>query len=358
MIRATTRLKTILALLPVFAVPTLCACGSDRSTVVLVPGEEGASGSFADESGYLGDGWANDEAADAGPPPEPFSMPFAGMFGQQVQWAALRVSVLDARIERGMDAEQESTDEWGFHTYLEPADIYVELDVEIHSEDKDIVDYSTRATWDLVLADGTRVMSANALGLMISRGDTATTTLRYVVDDVVDLAGASLELNGEERADREPERIPLDAAYVRRYPQLLTEAVGKVIEPTVRNDRGDLLGVRFEVLDAVYDVNDPVIGARVPVDQRIVRMDVVATGVGDHAKVDDDDFLIVVDGRSYAVADGVPVEFLDAGLSANFHVVFTVDPTARRFEVVFRTWNTESQQRIAIDLDNAVLVDE
>lgn len=358
MMRMTTLLHTMLALLPVLAMSTVLACGSDRSTVVLVPGEEGIAGAAGDDSDYWGDDWADEEpgAEDAGPPPEPFSMPFAGMFGQEVQWSALRVSVLDARIERGMDREQESTDEWGFPTYLGPADIYVELDVKIRSEDKDIVDFSTRATWDLILADGTRVMPANVLGLLISPGDTARTTLRYVVDDVIDLAGTSLELNGEERGNLEPEHIPLDAKHERQFPLRLTEAMGQVIEP--QGDFADR-GVKIEVIDARYDVNDPILGVRTPEGRRFVWLDLVLTAVRHGYYASDDVALLIVDGRSYSVElesdDG---SILDAGISANLHIAFTIDAGMKEFGLAFMTDEGVPQQRIAIDLDNAVLVDE
>lgn len=343
--------RTLLWMIP-FA--TAIGCGEDR-TVVLLPGEEAApvAGSEADPWPTSID--AGSREPDAGPPPEPFSMPFDALVENRVRWAALWVSVVGARVERGMDGKPDPNEWEALYLYPAPEDVYVELDIQIASEDPEIVDYSSRATWDLILADGTRVHSHNALGLMLSPGDTATTTLRYPVDEIVDLAGASLELNSAERGAGEPEIIPLDAAYVRRYPLRLTEVVGAVIDPV-----DDVRAVRLEVLDAAYDLNDPVLPARAARDRRLVRLDVIVTSIASNVWIGDENFYLIVDGRSYPVdaMDDTWIAFSDAGVSAPAHVLFEMDDDVRQFELAFLTSDRAEQQRIAVDLANAVLVEE
>ncbi|HVW25525.1 MAG TPA: hypothetical protein VHC69_09150 [Polyangiaceae bacterium] len=242
----------------------------------------------------------------------------------------MSVRVVGARIERGSDPKAPLASQ-----------VYAELDLAITNNVHAEWDASGRDTWDLVLASGDRVRSENALGVLVSPTDTAKTTLRYPVTEDTKLAGAFLELNGETRGDLEPERIPLDAKWVREYPLEISSLTG--VEATAQTGGGR--SVELLIRHAAVDLNDP--DGRAPVDTRFVHLDVRGTAGATTENIFDTDFRIVVDGSSFAPVEGVN-ELLQANASVDFEVLFTIPASTIQFDILLVPAGTST--RFPVDL--------
>ena len=224
------------------------------------------------------------------PTAEPFQHEFPALITQTVRWASVDVRVTRARQLRG------ATGDGGeLPRSLDPKQIYVQLELAIANKDIVEVDYRDRFTWDLKLADGTRLRSVNPLGVSVLPGDEATTVVYYEVDDVVDLRGAALVLEGEERGALEPEVLPLDVAYVPMFPLRLMSLVGR---------NGTFRPLHFpsamaHVDEAVFDTNTARIG-RANKDTRVVWLRIALTTGENSGVYAADELRIVIDGRASA----------------------------------------------------------
>jgi hypothetical protein len=266
------------------------------------------------------------------PAAEPFSRPLENFVSNRVQWSDLKVSTLDARLTRGMNA-------------LSPSLVYAEIDVQVENQGSDIVDYQFRGTWDLRLADGTTKISSNSLGLLIGPGDAPSTTLAYVVDEATTLAGATLQLNCSDR-NCEPFSIPLDQSVASDPLYQLTD----LQEIKVQGGK-----VSYQVTRATLGRNDAIGGGRAATDTNLLRLDVIATVTeSSSAYVTTDDILIVLDGNSYAPIthdNGV----LKLGESQQMLVKHSVPETVTAFDLLF-PGPADSRPRVSVNTANATLV--
>jgi hypothetical protein len=288
----------------------------------------GSAGSFG-AGGPHSSLWGISDPPDAGSE-RPFTKPFTGLVSQDVPWAGASVKIVGARIERGSDPKAVSA-----------SDVYAELDVAITNNAPSEWDVSDRNTWDLMLATGDRIRSENAVGVLISPTDTAKTTLRYLVTESTTLAGAFLELNGDQRGDVEPERIPLDTKWLRKYPLEISSLAGmKVAAQTIGNSSLELL-----IRHAAVDLND--VTGRAPVGDRFVHLDMRGTAGAQWETIVNNDFRIVVDGASYAPVNDVNAN-PQAHASVDFEVLFTVPAATTKFDILLTPGDTST--RFSVDL--------
>lgn len=312
----------------------------------------GSGGSTTD------DRTSQDMGAREPPPPEPFAVEFAPFIRNNVRWAGVDVAVIGARQIGGRSDEiaiSGSTSLFDFSyddptslIQLDPYKTYVQLDLQITNHDREELDYLSRDTWDLLLADGSRLQSVDRLDVRVLPGDTAETKLHYAVDDVVDLAGAVLVLEGAERTILEPEHIPLDAEYVRQFPRRIESLVGQVIENA---------NLRIEVDEAVWDQNVANMG-RAKLGKRVIWMNLAVT-----APHDDDAYWsagearVSVDGRGIA-----PLEYDYGSVYANttkvMFVAFQIDADASMIEVGIPLDDAAELHRFPVDLNASVLVND
>lgn len=250
---------------------------------------------------------------------------------QDVPWAEMTVRIVGARTERDSAP----------HSYS-ATQIYAELDLAITNDGQDEVDYNDRNTRDLILADGTRVRSENAVGVLISSTDTAKATLRYPVSQGTSLAGSFLELNGSDRGKLEPEQIPLDAKWQGRYPIELDSLRGGQVKQPEPFDSS----LELRILDARVDLNDP--EGRAPVGMKFVHLDMKASVGGSPQNIFSDYFRIIVDGSSFAPVNDI--NLLPAGnTTTTFEVLFTVPSDTTKLEIQI-TPGGDVSMRFAADL--------
>jgi hypothetical protein len=258
----------------------------------------------------------------------PFTQEFAALIPNQVaRWASVDVSITGVRHERG--AIKQGKNVWGeVANVLDPAKVYVEIDPTLENKGDDEVDYSQRSTWDLLLADGRRLQSADSLAVTILPGYVATTSLHYLVDDMADLAGAELVLAGAERGQLEPEHLPLDAPYASEFPRRITTLVGQRV--VVKND----LDVQVE--EAVYDVNLERDG-RALAGKRIVWLGLAFTNPHeDEESADAADVRLVVNGRASAPIDA-DRHWVDGNTTEVLWAHFEIDAAVVSFDIVIPT---------------------
>jgi hypothetical protein len=270
---------------------------------------------------------------------------------QSVRWAALDVRVTAARQVRGIEDRVVV----GYGTFdgetvvaLDPAQIYVQLDLELTNRGREEHVYEYRDTWDLLLASGQRLMPVDGLVVRILPGDATTAQLHYALDAEVDLTGSSFELNGGSRTSHESELIPLDAPYSQQYPRRITSMVGQ--HSTFVADSN---GATVDIDEAVYDVNYERV-SRAPKGKRIVWLKLAFTSThknGGHYS--SDDIRLVIDGRAQTaiVWDHA---IIDAGETVAFPHAFEVDADATSFEIVFPDGTTEGK-RFAVNVADTVL---
>lgn len=317
----------------ILATLSACSGGSDyRPTVEPYSGSEPTYSETSGSTAY--DPYAFDPTEEQEPTPEPFSTPLESFVSNRIQWSDLKVSVLDARLTRGMNDQS-------------PILVYAEVDLQIENQGLDIVDYQFRGTWDLRLADGTTKISSNSLGLLIGPGDAPSTTLTYVVDESTSLTGATLQLNCGDRSC-EPFSIPLDQHVVSDPLFQLTD----LKELTVQGGR-----VAYQVTSATFGKNDVLGGGRAAAGTNLLRLDVITTATGSlSAPVNLADLFIVLDGNSYQPF-AYDHDNLHAGVSQEMVAKYFVPETITSFDLLF-PGPSESRARVSVNTANATVIPE
>jgi hypothetical protein len=286
--------------------------------------------------------------------PEPFSMELAGVVSQPVRWANFDVTVMGARVARGLSDKRASGYDdalraAGLRVGLDPSKVYVELDLKLENKGADEVDYTDRGTWDVVLAGGQRLTSVDALGVSVLPGDQATTSVHYQVDDAVDLHGAVLVLNGGDRQTYEPEQIPIDRAYVQQFPRHIPTVVGQVVAYHV-----DTSKALVHVDEAAYDANDAREG-RAKRDKRVVWLTLAFASMGENGGFySADNLRIVVNGRASAPMRWDYAILNNEGITKVLPASFEIDKTATHFEIMIPDGTAEGQ-RFPVDVADTVL---
>jgi hypothetical protein len=284
---------------------------------------------WLDDPTHGGTSDSTDDPDDEEPPP-PFSRPFAGLVANEAQWSNVKVALVAARVERGMDEFWNEARDWR----IDAKQVYAELEIALTNLTPRDVVLRDRQTWDLVLPDGTRVEQFNIFSASLSPLGTTSYTLRYAVDETFDFAGGQLELNSPERGDRHPERIPVDAPYEADIDVVLSELQGMVLESTRPDDYKRL---RAEILSARVSRNSLVEG-RAPYGKLFLDLEVEITvlrGVFG-VNIQNDRFRMDVAGRSYEPENFIN-ESYEHGLTGTTPVVFAMTDDVRdvdlRFEV-------------------------
>jgi hypothetical protein len=303
------------------------------------------------------DGPVQDTDEESGqPPPEPFAIELATFVPNTVRWAGVDVALIGARQIGGRSDEiavSGNTDLFVFSYddptslgQLDPYQTYVELDLELTNHDREELDYVSRDTWDLRLADGSRLQSVDSLDVRVLPGDTAATKLHYAVEDGVDLAGAVLVLEGAERAVFEPEQIPLDAEHVRQFPRRIESLVGQVIE----DER-----LRIEVDEAIWDHNVANIG-RAKLGKRIVWMNLAVAPLDENGlHWSASETRVSVDGRGIAPREWDHA-IVDGNTTMIMFTAFEIDADASTIEVGIPLRDAAELHRFPVDLNASVLV--
>jgi len=320
----------------------------------------GGSGGASPDQGAAGSGgWTIRSFGTAGvtqdaepePVPEPFTHDFPALMTQSVRWSSIDVGVTGARQVRGVgDASAVGIDDYGraLTGSLDPSQIYVELDLELTNRGVEEGVLEHRGTWDLVLAGGQRIMPSDWLDVRVLPGDTASAQLHYAVDAEVDLTGATLVLNGEDRTSAEPEHIPLDVPYVQQYPRRIASMVGQQVAYKVDNDHATVA-----IDEAAYDVNYER-KHRAPQGKRLVWLKLAFTSNDPRGGFySADEVRLVVDGRAQTSVDH-GFEVIDAGETMVFPLAFVVDAATATFEIVFPDGTPEGK-RFLVDVADTVL---
>lgn len=271
-------------------------------------------------------------------PSEPFTIPFARLVAQDVPWSTTTVRPLEARVERGMDDD----------ATFDPEQTYVELDLAITNRDTRDLEYWGRDSWDLRLATGNRVRPANSIDMVVAPGDTANTTLRYLVPDGTTLDGATLILEGEVRGELEPELIPLDATWQRRYPLRMAPLIGEhfILAISTPDEAID-----YTIRDVLVELNDLDVG-RADAGRRLVRIDLGAVGLRSFVGLylDGSESRIIVDGHAAApVASSF--DAVDPGIYVETYAVFSIPADTRQFDLDVRAFYGEASRRFSVNLD-------
>ena len=303
----------------------LGACGEadgapcEEVTQAAEAGEgEGSPSSMGEES----DAGTAEDAPAAGT-----SEPFEGFVANTALWADFVVEVLDARVERGLD---ELRDQNGgvIHDDLP----YLEVDLRLTNRNVAESELDERRTWDVVLADGTRLRQSNAFSVSLAAGDSAEVTLRHAMDGPGELAGAQLELNGSQRGRVAPERIPLDAPYQAPLERDLVEVAGTVVEPEVLPD---WKSTRYTI-HALSTTRNSLEKGRAESGGMFVELDLAAVALEDEDTLQRDDMRIVVDGERFQPVN-FPNEIISMNTTVRVPVVFEVDDTVTEFGLDFHT---------------------
>lgn len=194
-----------------------------------------------------------------------------GLVEQSAPWADLELRVQDARLLSG-----DKPADFPQGVRFSSSSVYASVELRVTSNGEGPTDYRERDTWDLLLADGTRVTPLNPVGVLVMPGESASTRLFYRVADDAELGGASIEINGADRRRQEPLLIPLDREHTFESEVRIDDLVGRFFQP---EGAGDLT---FEILDATYGVNLVGQGRRAPRDTRLVQLDVRVKTTGDY----------------------------------------------------------------------------
>jgi hypothetical protein len=253
--------------------------------------------------------------------------PIPGLVAQPVWWSAIRVDLMGGRVARLPEATR------------------IDLEIDLENYDSHEVDYQTRNTWDLVLANGERLNPYGALGVLIAPGDRTRATLSYQTAPIVSLVGAQLELNGFERRALEPERLPLD------------EPIELVHSYTVN----DLEGVRLvsdepggddtEILDARWGANSP-LGFRSAPDERLLTLHLRITARLHWFWVQEKNFRVAFDGAGRAPEEHDCPSTIDVDTSAECTLLFTTPLTAKTAAFDFTFDGDGGRRRVDFSLDD------
>ena len=318
-------------------VACLGACATDdgpREVVVIDPWGSGTAGAGVSTrtSGFGTEREVEPE------PAEPFQLEFPALITQSARWASV-----DVRITKVQQVRGEPGGSAEFPGFLDRNQIYVQLELAIANKNVEEVSYYDRDTWDLKLANGTRLTSVNPLGVSVLPGDETTAAVYYDVDEVVDLAGAALLLEGAERGVLEPEVLPLDVASAHQFPRRIATLVGKDASFLASSATGQV-----HVDEAAYDVNCGRV-LRAARNKRCVWLKLAYTEIDDNGGyVSLGDLRIVVDGRASA-----PFEYEHGSVAGHatrvFFAAFEIDKNAERVDIVFPN-GSQPGNRLSVDL--------
>ena len=282
---------------------------SDSDDIEAGGSDEGRDGDIGDKEGLM-----------------PFSHAVEGIVQNRAKWGVLEVVTKAMRIEQGMDELWTGT--------------YAELDIEVTNTTRFDDELSKHNTWDLLLADGTRIKQGNTIELSLAPESTVPYTLRYPVDAKVDLKGAALELNGQTRGELAPEKVPLDQAYEADVDVELKDAVGKVFASTRPED---FTRVSFKIVSASVSRNSAT-NRRAEYGKMFVDLVVDLTLLADSSgtNIQNNDFAILVDGKVAEPVNDIN-DILDEGHPLRTPVVFEIDDTVKDFIVRFDVgWDPDS----------------
>lgn len=287
-------------------------CGSHPSES-MSPARSEVDGTIPDPS----EGTGGDSSTAA--TPESFSRPFTALVSQPVPFSASIITVASASVNRGQS------------NAVPPDVTYVQLDFTVQNTSATDLDYSWRQTWDLVLADGTRVPPSNPLGIKVAGHHTGKGSLRYPVDATVSLTGAAVILDGGERGVVEPERVPLDSPWSSRYPTSIPSLLG-----ATSTSADAIRSLELTVSKATVSLNDPD-EYRAELGKKFVRLDLLAKNLSSFrggSNLMDDSFRIIVDGLSLAPENFIN-ELLDPQTTMNVPVIFQIDEASMSFDIRF-----------------------
>lgn len=333
-----------LSILPLFALLICSAC--DDSKNVNLPTDDTKTSAEKDTKSVDPENRdvksASGGASASATTPNPtgaFERKLDSLVTQKAPWGDIEISVEKARELRGAKPE-------GFPTEVKHSKtaVYAILELTLDSKGDQENDYEERDTWDLVLKDGTRVKPLAPLGVVLAAGGTKNVSVFYKVEDTAKLEGASVEINGSDRATLEPLSIPLDAKGKFASQVKLPDLVGETFEP----DDGSL---RFEILDAVYGVNLEETGRRAPRDQRLVQLKVRVGYNGDDDQVSfsssEDAPRISIGDKTFA-PDAFDTKTIDNGETRDFVMVYPIAETASRMDLVLDAGQEEMETGIRL----------
>jgi hypothetical protein len=256
---------------------------------------------------------------------------FSALVAQEAPWGDLRVKVARARLYRGPRPAELAS-----RISFSEQNLYAVLDINITQLGNELTDLTARNTWDLILADGTRLPPLNPLGVSIVTGDSPTVHSYYPAEEGTAFEGAALEVNGADRATFEPLRIPLDTEQVFEHEIELSSLVGQLVAPVAEGE------VSFEVLDASYGINLLQLGRRAPRGLRLVMLNCRVRFLGSFSlsfSSTRDGPRVSVDGNALASIVG-DIDTIPSGGFIDFVTVYEIDPAATGFDVVFDTGDT------------------
>jgi hypothetical protein len=335
-----------LSILPLFALLVCSAC--DDSKDVKLPKDSSKTSAEKDAEKRSADPETRNLEASTGSssssstpnPSGAFERKLDRLVTQKAPWGDIEISVEKARELRGSKPE-------GFPTEAKHSttSVYAIVDLKLESKGDLENDYEKRDTWDLILKDGSRSKPLAPLGVVLAPGATKRVSLFYKVDDSAKLEGASLEINGSDRALLEPLSIPLDAETEFASQVKLSDLVGETFEPD------DDSSLRFEILDAVYGVNLEDTGRRAPRDQRLVQLKVRVGYNGDNDQMSfnsgDDAPLISIDDKTFA-PDAFDTKTIESGETRDFVLVYPIAETASRMDLVLDDGNEKMETGIEL----------
>lgn len=283
------------------------------------------------------------------PATEAYEEALVGAIANTVEWGGLLVTTSGARVIGGHDeviGEDAGGDTW----QLDPALRYAVVDFALENLGDDALDYQWRDTWDLVLADGTRLPPQDYLDVLVLPGERASTKLHYALPESAVITGALVQLEGADRGALEPSRIPLDTPVERQFPRRLHDLIGQVVE----NDYE-----RIEIDEAVWDDNNALLG-RVKRGKRALwlRLTVTARDEDDH-RWSGGESRLSVKGRGAA-----PIEWNHEriGFDGTFHdlMVFEVDDDVGVAELRLALHDGQSDPdhygRLPVDFNHSTLL--
>ncbi|MEO8177304.1 MAG: hypothetical protein ABI895_00600 [Deltaproteobacteria bacterium] len=339
-----------LSILPLFALLICSAC--DDSQDVKLPKDDTTTSAAKDKDGKSEDPETRDLKTSTGSssestpnPTGAFERKLDSLVTQKAPWGDIEISVEKARELRGSKPE-------GFPTAVKHSttSVYAIVDLKLESNGDEENDYKERDTWDLILKDGSRSKPLAPLGVVLAPGGTKSASLFYKLEDNAKLEGASLEINGSDRALLEPLPIPLDQKTEFASQVKLSNLVGETFSPD------DDSSLRFEILDAVYGVNLEATGRRAPRDQRLVQLKVRVGYEGDDDKISfsatDDAPRISINGKTF-VPDAFDTKTIESGETHDFVMVYPIAETASRMDLVLDAGTEE----MATDIELPSLLD-
>ncbi len=344
--------RFVALVVPVTCPVLLCACifgGNGRGSAVSA--ERGDAGAGPQSAWWPADaGMRVPSEADAALP-TPFTKALTTLITQPVRWADVDVSVTSARLERGLSgAVMAPVSSWDAASF-DPTKVYAVIELKLQNKGDKEADYSDRSTWDLLLKNGDRLGSIDAVGISVLPGDAGASTLHYAAAADAVLEGAQLVLNGDDRTTLEPEQIALDAKYVQGFPRRITSMVGQ----TIPFKESDWDPCAAHVDEAVVDTGYRRAG-RADRGTRVVWLTLAFTTKPNGSNyVNSGELRIIVDGRASAAAhDWYQYGGVGAGITVVRSVGFEIDKSATRFEIMIPD-GTPTGARFPVNVADTVL---